>query len=287
MKSILVRSGLLVLGILWATTHCACTPRSYPADQLKEALQKICIDEYGIENVDAKVVDKTIGVYLPLNKLFITDFGDVLKGGKIKNIDSLFEPSPEALDKVEDVLFSLSRVILSTDRSLDFYVLQATDVAKTGLQLTLTGYIDDIKRVRLWDISRNEYRKRVLHELRLNQAVLWHKPVRAFFENLDRMTPEALLEKYFVRDATVDMVQLFFDRPAPAVSPATTGRKWELLDIRSMDLDRQSAAVYVKAKPGGSLALAVPPDTTLEYLFLATQDVDQARIMRIIPFQYR
>jgi hypothetical protein len=154
-----------------------CDKASYPESLVESSIQEICEKEYKIQNVEVKFSGKTVGVFLPLKKLFVTDLKQEVLSGNVSNLDSLFEPDPEAMDKLENVLFTISRVLLSSDKPIDFYVLQATDVESTGLQLVLTGYVADIRRVRLWDISRNEYRKRVLHELKFDRSVLWEKPL--------------------------------------------------------------------------------------------------------------
>ncbi len=271
--------------VLFVTAGCS---KTYPADKLKDALLSICKTEYGIEDIDVRIVGKTIGVYLPLKKLFASDFKEALVSGKVRNLDTLFEPSPEALDKVEDVLFSISRVILSTDLALEFYVLQATDIEKTGLQLVLTGFVDDIKRVRVWDISRNEYRKRVIHELRPNPAVLWHNPVRLFFKDLENLPIGLIREKYFGNKFSETALQHFFFETLLTGKPDEPKTQWQVQDMRSTGLDRNGAVVYAKVKPQVAGAnLKIPKDVELEYLFMITIQDENARISRIIPFQYQ
>ncbi len=289
MKSREIKNQLVLVAflaaMLFVTVGCA---KTYPADKLKDALLDICKIEYGIEDIDVRIVGKTIGVYLPLKKLFASDFKEALVSGKVRNLDTLFEPSPEALDKVEDVLFSISRVILSTDRPLEFYVLQATDIERTGLQLVLTGYVDDIKRVRVWDISRNEYRKRVIHELRPNPAVLWHNPVRLFFKDLENLPIGLIREKYFGNKFSETSLQHFFFETLLTGKPDEPKTLWQILDMRSTGLDSNGAVVYAKVKPqAAGVELKVPKEVELEYLFMITIQDDNARISRIIPFQYQ
>ncbi len=259
--------------------------QSYPADKLKEALGDICRKEYGIEDVDVKINGKTIGVYLPLKKLFAADFKEAAVTGKVRNLETLFEPSPEALEKVEDVLFSVSRVLLSTDRPLDFYVLEATDSEKTGMQLVLTGCVNDIKRVRVWDISRNEYRKRVVHELRLNRAVIWHKPVHKFFKDLEDLDVAQIQARYFGDTMSTEALQkLFFDMARPAGAPESQKPVWDVVDMRSAAVNRNQVLVYAKTEasiPGRKEA------AELQYLFILVLQGEEGKIARIVPFQYK
>lgn len=261
-----------------------CRTDSYPVAKLREAVFKICADEYGIDDVDVKIAGDTIGVYLPLQKLFAADFKETAITGKVRNLETLFEPSPEALEKIEDVLFTISRVILSTDKAFKFYVLQATDAEKTGMQFILTGCVDDIKRVRVWDISRNEYRKRVIHELKLNHAVIWHKPVRQFFKDISHTPLEKVRNNYFGPSVSVETLQnLFFNSLWTGTGKAPEA-EWEILDVRSAAVQKNQALVYAKVRSpsGGSTSL-----TELQYIFLVSLTEEKGRIVRIIPFQYK
>ncbi len=263
-----------------------CTSKSYPSDSLKESLAKICREEYGISNIDVKIVGSTLGVYIPLDKLFATDFKGSVIAGKVRNLETLFEPSPEALDKVEDVLFSISRVLLSTDKDFKFYMVQATDVENTGLQLVLKGYVDDVRRVRIWDISREEYRKRVIHEMRQNRAVLWHRPVRKFFEDLEKKSLEDISEAYFESGINPDSVQnLFFHtlRPVGSIDPVT---HWEIEDIRSARVQRGEVLVYASVRPVKNGQPLIPKGVDAQYLFLVSYRDTDPKILRVIPFQY-
>lgn len=272
-----------------------CMIKSYPAETLKEDLKKICKKEYGVEEIDVKIVDNTIGVYLPLKKLFATDFKEAAVSGKVRNLETLFEPSEQALEKVEDVLFSISRVLLSTDIELEFYVLQATDIEKTGLQLVLSGYVDDIRRVRIWDISRGEYRKRVVHELRLNRAVRWHQPVRAFFDSLPVLDVEKIRNLYFHNLLPAGAIQTLFLNLLLEPGQQGPAMEWDILEIRSAPFQNNEVLVYTKVLPhepkkdaaGENVPAAERVYPVLSYLFMFAFSEDKAELLRIIPFQYQ
>jgi hypothetical protein len=198
--------GFFILSFLSA----GCQKASYPEDKLASAIQEICHKEYKIENIEVKFNGRTIGVFLPLKKLFASDIKQGILSGQMDNLDSLFEPSPEAMDQLEDVLFTISRVLLSTDKKIDFYVLDASDTESTGLQLSLTGYVDDIRRVRLWDIPRSEYRKRIFHELKLNRAVLWEQPVRELLAQTTKLNHEELGKRFFAAAPTPEIASTLF-----------------------------------------------------------------------------
>lgn len=264
-----------------------CAQKSYPADQIKESLIEICREEYGIEDIDVKIVGETIGVYLPLEKLFAADLKEAFTTGKVRNLETLFEPSPEALEKVEDVLFSISRVILSTDRPLTFYMLEATDVVKTGMQLILKGYINDIKRVRVWDISRGEYRKRLIHELRLNRAVIFHKPVRQFFKDIEALALDKIHEKYFNETLPQDAIQTLFMNALRRDSSDESLGPWKIIEMRSAPIQKDEVLVYTRVQPPlDAQTVGETEPVTLQFLFMLTVQDEQPHIVRIIPFQY-
>jgi len=268
-----------------------CT-QTYPAHRVEESIQEICRKEYGIEDIEVKILGKTIAVYLPIKRLFATDLHEALAKGnaKLTEVENLFRPSPEGLDQVEDVLFSISRVLLSTDLKLAFYTLQATDVYETGLQLVLSGYVDDIKRVRLWDISREEYRKRVLHEIRLNRAAVWHRPVRSFFKALEKTPSWAAMEDYLTSPISTDLLEsLFFVNPELAYGK---GPRWRLEELRSLLLEGNRVLVYVPATveydPEGlpPAAVKIPSGTSLEYLFMVSFSSEPPKISQVVPLSF-
>ena len=99
-----------------------CQP-SYPKDYVESSIKEICQKDYGITEVEVKIKGKTLGVYLPLKQLFSVDYEKFIGGELEGGLENLIQFHPDALEKVEDVLFSTSRVILSTDREIDFYML--------------------------------------------------------------------------------------------------------------------------------------------------------------------
>ncbi|MBI4398645.1 MAG: hypothetical protein HY586_05925 [Candidatus Omnitrophica bacterium] len=274
---------------------CGCAAgchKTYHPEKVAESIKEICLKEYGIQHVEVKLVGNTLGVHLPLRQLFSSDFEHILATGKVQNLESLLQFSPEAMEKVEDVLFSTSRVILSTGRPIDFYVLKAADTEVTGIELILIGLVDDVKRVRFWDISRNEYRDRVFHDLKVNHAVLWHRPVHNLFEDMKKLPVTDILDKYFISGTNLNMVSPFFYSHLME-SPFKQDVSFEILDIRSTPFRKNETLVYIKVlenftpKSGYEKhRFVVPSGYTAEYLFMVVQQGNQFRINRVIPFEY-
>lgn len=273
--------AVFILGMTLVAAFQGCSKKSYPSDRVREAVLDICHKEYGIHDVQVQLKGDTIGVYLPLPKIFAADFKETAVTGKVRNMDTLFEPAPETLEKIEDVWSAISRVLLSTDRPLQFYVLEATDTEKTGMQLLMMGSVEDIKRVKALDISQGEYRKRVSHELKLNHAVLWHKPVREFYKDISDLPVEEVRKKYFGESLNIDTLQRLFLDGLWDGKGQKSEKSWEIKDIRSAAIQKNQILVYTKVTSPRE------PSQDLQYIFMISLTDDKARIVRIIPFQFR
>ena len=144
------RSNLfLVLLVCFFSISCA---PSYPKEKIIEGVKSMCEKEYNVE-VDVVIEGVTMGVRLPLEGLFDT------KTLQIK---------PEAFEKITGVMLSASRVALSSDRSIDFYTVITYDKNVPGAEVVMTRYIHDLRRFFLGDISRGEFAKRMVFDVRFN-----------------------------------------------------------------------------------------------------------------------
>ena len=264
-----------------------CGQVTYPEAQCKQALQDIARKEYKIPHIEVEFVGTTLGVFLPLDQLFAADLKAALLSGKVTDMESLFQPTDAVIDKVENMLFSMSRIMLSTDKKIDFYYLQATDIEKSGMDLTFMGQIDDLKRVRFWDIPRSEYRKRIIHDLQMNRAALWHRPVRHFFKDLSEGKTAELQKTYFPKTAQNKWTREFFFADAKGVILPQGRARWTLLDVRSIPIQDNDIVVYAKARSESKdpADKSIRPQTS-EYLFQISTAGDTEKIRRIIPLAY-
>ncbi len=78
------------------------------------------------------------------------------------NRDKFF--SEAAKEKLLNIVTSLSRVVLSSDKSPDFYALVAADI-KVGMDYTLIGYVLDIKKAYAGFIPSTELDRRYVMKL--------------------------------------------------------------------------------------------------------------------------
>lgn len=163
-----------------------CTP-TYPKEKFKESIIRVCKSEY---NLDVKVAatGKTVIIYLPLPDL----------------IDFTFAITKSASEKINDVILSVTRVSLSTDAQFDFYAIIAHDIRIPEIQIVIIKSVDDVKRFLLGDISRDDYSKRMLIDMRLNPQAQKERSVREVFEKmgLDQKWQDQVMNDFFRSEPT-------------------------------------------------------------------------------------
>jgi hypothetical protein len=164
-------------------------------------------------------------------------------------------------EKIEDVALSIHRVTTSTDMPLKFYILTARDTKTAGAEFILTGFIYDVVRVRLFDISRGEYFQRILRDFRFNPAIVGERKIRELFDALNKNSP-----------LTETLKPILY--PIYVIGKKDT-QKIEITDIESKELSDHESLLYVKtvekyeASPEFEAYAAIfPPGFKNEYLFL-------------------
>ena len=158
---------LLIAGCWLLINLTGCYP-TYPKGKLKESIVKICKKEYKLD-VKVDTLGKTIAIYLPLSE-------DLL--------DFNFGLTKSAGEKIDDVITSATRVVLSTDADFDFYCVIVHDARIPEVQFVIIKYVYDVKRALLNDISRGEYGRRILFDLKLNPQAQKERAVEEVFEKM-------------------------------------------------------------------------------------------------------
>ena len=186
-----LRAGFRFLVLLFTLyslliTVNSCGP-TYPKEKIKESVIKVCRNEYDLD-VKVETSGKTIAIYLPLTDL----------------IDFTFALTKSASDKINDVLLSVSRVTLSTDAKFDYYCVIAHDVRIPELQIIIIKSVEDVKRLFVSDISRGEYLKRMLIDLRLSPQSQKERAVKEILGkmNLDERWQEEMMNDFFRSEPT-------------------------------------------------------------------------------------
>lgn len=172
--------------VIAATALCGCGP-TYPKERLKESIIRLCKTEYKLD-VKVRTVGRTVAIYMPVEGL----------------LDFTFALTPEATEKLNDVIMSVTRVVLSTDADCDFYVLIAHDVRIPEIQVIIIKRVEDVKRAFLGDISRGEFGKRMIVDMRLSPQAQKERSVREVFQkmNLDPGWQDKVMNDFFRSEPT-------------------------------------------------------------------------------------
>lgn len=182
-----VKFYILLATSYWLlTTLTGCNP-TYPKENIKQAVVRICRQEYKTD-VKVDIAGKTMAIYLPLTNL----------------MDFSFNLTKGASDKINDVIFTAARVALSTDAKIDFYCVIAHDTRMPELQIIIIKNVDDVKRLFASDISRGEYMKRMLIDLRWSPQAKKEQVVKEIFSkmNLDPKWQDQVMSDFFKSEPT-------------------------------------------------------------------------------------
>jgi len=137
--------------ILVSVVMSSCTP-TYSRETMVEGVKNLCKKEYGVD-VEVKLEGSTLGVRIPLEGLFDTE---------------TLQISPSAFGKIDGVMLSVSRVAISSGEAIAFYTVITYDKAVPGAEVTMTRYVSDLRRYIFGDISRGEFAKRMVFDVRFN-----------------------------------------------------------------------------------------------------------------------
>ena len=179
-------TAYLLAIMIFTSPLSGCAP-TYPQEKLKESIIRLCKTEYKVD-VKVRTVGKTAAIYMPIEGL----------------LDFTFALTPAATEKLNDVIMSVTRVVLSTDADYDFYCVIAHDVRIPEIQVIIIKYVDDVKRVFLGDISRGEFGKRMIVDMRLNPQSQKERSIRDVFQriNIDPNWQDQVMNDFFRSEPT-------------------------------------------------------------------------------------
>jgi len=179
-------TGHCFLAAILAISLAGCEP-TYPKERFKESIIRLCKNEYKVD-VKVRTVGKTVAIYMPLNDL----------------MDFTFALTPSATEKLNDVIMSVTRAVLSTDADYDFYCVIAHDARIPEIQVIIIKHVYDVKRVFLGDISRGEFGKRMIVDMRLNPQSQKERSIKEVFQrmNLDPKWQDQVMNDFFRSEPT-------------------------------------------------------------------------------------
>ncbi|MBU3911283.1 MAG: hypothetical protein KKD90_01720 [Candidatus Omnitrophica bacterium] len=249
----------LSVALLLLISTQACNEPTYSKEKVTESIIDLCKNEYDLD-VDVKITGTTLGVLIPIEGL----------------VDLELKLDKTAGEKIEDVALSIHRVMMSSNSPLKIYTLVARDTKSTGAEFVLTGNVYDVVRVRLFDISRGEYHKRILRDFRFNPGAVGEAKIKELFEALNENA-----------DFIQNLKPLFY----PIYSIGKNGsQKIDVIEMLSKEISPQEALFYVKTKefyepmPGFEAYRAIfPPGFSNEYLTLVNMSMFPNPVKEIVP----
>ena len=127
-----------------------CKPNqpTYTKEKTVESIISLCQREYKIEP-KVWLSGDTIWIYISLPGLFKKDL----------------QLDKDASKKINDVIFSASRVVLSMKPRPLFMSIVASDTEEYGLDYTMTIWIMDIVKAQFQVISRDDFFQRIVNKL--------------------------------------------------------------------------------------------------------------------------
>ncbi len=259
------------LGLALLLALAGCGQSTYPADKVVESVKKLCRDEYNLD-VEVRITGKTLGVAIPAEGLVTEDL--------LLN--------PDAGKKIEDVALSMRRVILSTDREIDFYIVCARDTKLIGAEYMMISSVLDVRRIACLDISRGEYFNRIQKSFELNPLTTGADKIRQLFNTLNQKIPaEFALSQYTNFGVSTEMVNQFFYPAILLAQPQTIN--YEILNIQSKQISKEEALFLVQVKetyapqPGVYGTEVFPSGFINEYIIRADRAIYARPIAEIVP----
>jgi len=133
---------------------------SYPRDTIVKSVKDMAKKDYNLD-VDVILAGETLGIQF-----------------RIKNIMGEMVAEDQLLWKqMENLMMVLSRVVLSSDKSPQFIVLDIVDEDNPRLHFVLTRYVEDLHKVMSEGLSRTHFLDRLLMELVIGEKRLVFDPM--------------------------------------------------------------------------------------------------------------
>jgi hypothetical protein len=129
---------------------------TFKEEDIPELVKQVCKDEYKLDVITART-ETTLWIYVPLSKILHKDYG--IKEGKVLD--------EEMTDKLRNILSTVSRVVLSSNKALEFFALWASDI-NIGLDYIIVGNVLDIKKSYAGSLPFTELNKRYVMKFNVN-----------------------------------------------------------------------------------------------------------------------
>jgi hypothetical protein len=158
-----VKSALLFFSFFLYTVLSGCQNSTEPSFQEKDIpyhVKKICKEDYRLDVITVRT-NTTLWIYAPLEKILDKEYG--IKEGKVLD--------EEMTDKLRNILITVGRVVLSSNKAPEFFAIWSSDI-NLGLDYILIGNVIDIKKAYAESIPFTESNKRYVMRFGLNPEAI-------------------------------------------------------------------------------------------------------------------
>lgn len=229
-----MKKKILLILIIFLFIHTGCSKffsPTYPKEEIPNAIQKICKQEYGItEKIEVKIAEKTLGVRIHLDEL----------------LDINLKLREEAVDKLQDLLKIIRRVSLSTDAELDFYVIIGYE-KKLGIEVIFYSYVDDLKRAIAGWMSPDDYFQRLIKTMRMDTLRWGNNRIDKFIKDIESGNMIKAIVNNFATGTKLSNLSPEFLKILTDLSKKTYIR-WYLIKTNSIPTASQERLYYIEAK---------------------------------------
>lgn len=155
----LVKAALLLFSFFLYVNLSGCQNSLEPTfkeENIPYLVKQICKDEYKLDVITQRT-ETTLWIYVPLAKILDKDYG--------KKEGAFFDE--ELTDKLRNILSTVGRVVLSSDKAPEFFALWASDI-NIGLDYIIIGNVLDIKKAYAESLPFTELNKRYVMKFTVN-----------------------------------------------------------------------------------------------------------------------
>jgi len=168
---------------------------TYPKERLIKSLIALCKKEYNID-VNAKLIGKTLGVQVYIDKIFNPEDGSLNKEGQRTMVQ--FD-------------ICLRRVCASTDADIEF--IYTSFVCMTmGVELNRLQNFQDYLKVVSSTISQGDFKRRMISMGGVSPKIAGEKVINEMFVDIEQgQDVNSLFEKHFQEGSRKNIPAFFFD----------------------------------------------------------------------------
>ena len=235
----------LAAGVLFLT-GCQTT---YPKEHIAQALVDLCQKEYQMK-VEATLNGATLAVMLEANDLFEEPLPP-LEETDIASLGSRLAFSEAGSDQLEHIALSMRRVVLSTDKGIDFYHVMIRDADSQWMEFHWKGSVLDLKRLSFLDISQGDFLTyRAVIWYQVSPTILTEQTVLGLFGDMDRGAPVEKIAGYFSPRMSSEALLMFLIRNMATQGKPDKKQPWQgratLAEIKTRQIDSETVLCFVR-----------------------------------------